>query len=133
MTEERTRPIDGTQLAIVHGLAEGHYTPADAYEMTEDVNSAMVVTSLVPGRSFSPTHKLVIDIDLPAKLIPSSTEGHFHLYVDHEIEDRKYWKLIHALVDAGLVEQGYLGASEQRGFTAVRLPWVKKQAPDGDL
>lgn len=72
------------------------------------------------------THKLVLDIDLPAKLIPSTTPDHYHLYIDKEIPADKYWDLVQAFVDAGLVEEGYLGASMRRGYTSARLPWVRK-------
>lgn len=72
------------------------------------------------------THKLVLDLDIPAKLIPSSTEGHFHLYIDKEIPAAEYWDLVQAFVDAGLVEPGYQAASERRGYTSARLPWVRK-------
>lgn len=92
---------------------------------TDDVNEAHVTTSKVAGKEN--IHKLVIDLDLPAALIPSSTPGHFHLYVDKEIEERAYFDVLDALANAGLIEQGYLGASQARGFTAVRLPWVRKQ------
>jgi hypothetical protein len=108
---------------VVPGIDAG-YVPADQYRETVDVAEATVTTSRVAGKVG--VHKLVIDLDLPAQLIPSSTPGHFHLYVDHEIDESAYFALLAALEAAGLIEPGYLGASEARGFSAVRLPWVKK-------
>jgi hypothetical protein len=46
-------------------------------------------------------HAPVLDIDVPAYLVPSSTPGHSHLYI-------------------------YVKASIRRRHTAVRVPWLKK-------
>lgn len=74
----------------------------------------------------------VIDLDIPCRLIPSSTEGHFHLYIDKAVLIDDYWHLIDAMVEAGLVEPGYANASKARGYTAARLPWVKKATTTGE-
>ncbi len=100
---------------------------------TQDLDEAQVITSRVDVVGEA-THKLIIDLDLPAQLIPSSTPGHFHLYVDKEIPDAAWQTLMYALAAAGLIEPGYMRASIARGFTAVRLPWVKKpDATESDL
>jgi len=39
---------------------------------------------------------------------------------------RKLGALLVALAEAGVIEEGYLKASLERGHTALRLPWVKK-------
>lgn len=31
-----------------------------------------------------------------------------------------------AMRDAGILEEGYVAASRMRGYSAIRLPWVKK-------
>lgn len=82
------------------------------------------------SKRYKTTHALVIDIDHPSWLVASSTPGHFHLYVDVPggIPWAQYHKLLTALADAGVVEQGYAGASIRRGHSDVRLPWVKKEA-----
>lgn len=68
-----------------------------------------------------PMHKPVIDIDLPCQLVQSSP-GKFHLYIDHEVAEAAYWKLLEAFVTAGIVEDGYVSASRRRGYSAVRHP-----------
>ena len=98
------------------------------YEATLDVNEASVTTSLIAG--LDNMHKPVLDIDMPVKVLPSTTKGHFHLYIDKVMTWGQYKKLLKALAKAGIIETGYVGASEARGFTAVRLPWVKKN--DGE-
>ena len=73
-------------------------------------------------------HSPVLDIDVPHYLIPSSTEGHSHLYIDVPMPWDKYVKLLEVLADCGIIEPGYLRASLARGFTAVRLPHIKKDS-----
>lgn len=71
-------------------------------------------------------HRPVLDLDLSAKLLPSSTPGHFHLFIDSPMQWDVYVNLLEALAEAGIVEPGYVKASIERGHTAVRLPWVRK-------
>ncbi len=92
--------------------------------ITSDIESANLITSMTEANVMR--HKVVVDLDLPAKLIPSSTPGHFHLYIDHEMDTTAYFTLLKALAKAGIVEAGYYNASEKQGHTAVRLPWIKK-------
>lgn len=72
------------------------------------------------------SHALLLDLDIPAWLVPSSTEGHSHLYVDAKIPTSAYFALLDALADAGVIQRGYANSSKHRGGTALRLPWVKK-------
>lgn len=75
---------------------------------------------------FKGTHAPVLDIDMPAYLIPSSTPGHSHLYIDHPMSWRAYKQLLKALAKAGILEKGYVKASIRRKHTAVRVPWRQK-------
>lgn len=129
MSEKHESPMPGQIYQTVQDLTA--YDAETGRYATDDIDEAQVITSLVdrPGTVVGETHKLIIDLDLPAQLIPSSTEGHFHLYVDKEIPDAAWQTLMYALAAAGLIEPGYMRASITRGFTAVRLPWVKKEQP----
>ena len=71
-------------------------------------------------------HAITIDLDVPARLVPSSTEGHSHLYIDVPISWDEYDRILRALADAGIVEQGYAKAAITRKQTYLRPPWVKK-------
>lgn len=104
-----------------------------------DLNEANVVTSIAgdwqDGRlSATPDdyrkryHFPVLDIDVPARYVPSSTPGHGHLYIDKLLNWRQYEELLRVLGKVGIIEEGYAGASIARGHTAVRLPWVGKAA-----
>lgn len=74
-------------------------------------------------------HMVVLDIDHEAWLVKSSTPGHYHLYIEVPggIEGRKYELMLHAMAAAGVLEGGYVKASVSRGYSSVRLPWVKKK------
>jgi hypothetical protein len=113
-------PLEGQALAVAD--LEAAYDPDRA--ITTDTAEGNVITSLVAGTN---RHKPVLDLDLPAKLLPSSTPGHFHLFIDKEMSWETYEQLLRALADAGLIEPGYVSASQSRGYTAVRLPWIRKK------
>jgi len=115
----REIPLAGQALVVAE--LDGAYDAERT--VTADVEAANLITSRVAGTGM---HKPVLDIDLPATLLPSSTPGHFHLFIDHEMPWETYVELLEALVKAGLVEPGYMNASRDRGYTAVRLPWVRK-------
>lgn len=74
-------------------------------------------------------HAVLLDLDVPAWLIPSSTEGHSHLYIDVACTEEDYFNLLDALNRCGVIEHGYAVASKKKGGTYLRLPWVKKELP----
>lgn len=90
-----------------------------------DLESADIVTSEVASGDGT-RHKVVIDVDFPIVVLDSATPGHHHLFIDKELGWEEYLELLRVLVKVGIVEDGYLGASEHRGFTGVRLPWIGK-------
>lgn len=90
------------------------------------VGEATVVTS--QSVYSGDTHYPVIDLDIPARLIPSSQPNHYHLYLDTPVTWGKFVTVLEAMADAGIVEPGYVAASKERGHTCVRLPWIDKYA-----
>lgn len=94
-------------------------------ELMQD--DAEVVTSDIIGRPGK--HTIMLDLDVPATLVPSTTPGHSHLYIDVPVDWDNYQILLDALALAGVVERGYVLASKARGFSALRLPWVRKRKP----
>lgn len=104
--------------------------PGPEPEVVNDLTKANLISSIDPGSTPgdpAATHRPVLDIDFPAALVPSSTPGRFHLYLDIEIKDADYWPMLEALAAAGVLEPGYVRACQSRGYTSVRLPWIKKQ------
>ena len=93
---------------------------------TEELDKAEVVTSEVAEGAYKGLHRPILDIDLAATIIPSSTFGHGHLYINHTLTWGQYEKLLNVLAEVGIIEEGYARASIERQHTAVRLPWVRK-------
>lgn len=81
---------------------------------------------LVSSELANGAHAPVLDIDVPHALVPSSTPGHSHLYLDVPMKWRQYKKLLRAMAKAGVIEKGYMKASISRGHSAARVPWLKK-------
>ncbi|WNT44357.1 hypothetical protein SEA_MABODAMACA_39 [Microbacterium phage Mabodamaca] len=140
MTETRTPPLPGMVWESIPTIdGEPDYSESSIRNFTDDLDKATVITSRVAGQTptlqkykdagYVPRHKVILDLDLPAKLVPSTTEGHFHLYIDHEVDWEDYQDLLVALERCGLVETGYVNASLARGHTAARMPWVQKGEP----
>lgn len=134
-----TNPFPGQRLEWVDFKADVPYEVDRPSELTNDQGQATCVTSrirgmLVDGQELflsGELHRPVLDIDIPIKVVPSSTPGHFHLFIDHFMEWKDYEKLLWALAAAGIIEEGYVHASVRRGHTSVRLPHVRK--PDAPV
>ena len=84
-------------------------------------NATAVTSELPDGR-----HMPVIDIDLECMLIPSTQEGHFHLYINKPMEWEKFTAILEALEAAGVIGPGYLRYTKKRGYATVRYPGVTK-------
>jgi hypothetical protein len=98
-------------------------------EPARDISEANISTSIredAQPMDSGPMHALLLDLDVPAWLVPSSSQGHSHLYVDVRIPQPKFFALLDALADAGVIQPGYANSSKGRGGTALRLPWIKK-------
>lgn len=135
--DDMTPPINGTVLGKVEGLddpvGEDDYEGERRYvELGTSVEDSNIITSreveatdaeIENGDTY---HRIVLDIDVPVKVVPSSTEGHSHLYIDVPIHWGDYQELLYALVTAGVLEEGYVEASIREGYTSARLPWIKK-------
>jgi hypothetical protein len=91
----------------------------------DSLAKANIVSSKVRGSE--DRHILALDIDFPAMLIPSSTEGHFHLYVDKEMSWPQLELVLETLAYAGVIEGGYAKASISRRHTSLRTPWTSKE------
>ena len=114
----------------VHELAKLQVKMDDEY-LNETVpvdrlDEAEVITS--KSKVFDNIHRPILDIDFPVDVIPSSTVGHYHLYIDKKLTWEQYKKLLFVLAEVGIIEEVYLNASIDREFTSVRLPWVNKHA-----
>ena len=81
-----------------------------------------MVQPRVRGLRSQSIHLPLLDLDYSAKLIPSKTPGHFHLYLNKPIKWRTYKRFLRAMWKAGLLERGYYVMSKKRGQAFVRVP-----------
>lgn len=133
----RKHPFPGNVLQTVSAFASPDVNDDEAgRRFTTRLPEAAVVTSLFNeldkdvdeiGTGHASAHRPVLDIDFPVHVIPSTTPGHYHLYLDIPMSWETYSELLIALAKAGVIEHGYESASKRRGFTAVRVPWVEKK------
>lgn len=98
---------------------------------TTNWDEATLVTSQLRETEDQPdNHNLhwpVLDLDLPTILLPSSTNGHYHLVIKHAISWDEYVVLLETLSSMGIIEQGYANVSITRGYSAIRRPGVTKE------
>jgi hypothetical protein len=106
----------------VDQLEGNEYDPSKEGRDSAPIGESNVTTSMLVDGG----HTLVLDIDVPAVLVPSSTPGHSHLFIDVAMGWPAYSKLLDVLAEVGVVQPGYVSASVARGYTSVRLPWVRK-------
>jgi hypothetical protein len=90
----------------------------------ETPEGSNLISSEIKGTT---RHRILLDIDFPAALIPSSTPGHSHLYIDKQLTQDEMEKLVFTLHEVGLLADG--NANQWHKFKAqfLRLPWVKKE------
>lgn len=125
LLEQLPEFVRSHQLATIPEAESAEDDYESEHVRTEDIAGADIVLSFDKETG---QHRPVLDIDFPLHTVPSSTPGHFHLYLDKPMPWAKYKRLINALADAGIIEDGYASVSLDRKYTSVRLPWVKKTA-----
>jgi hypothetical protein len=96
-------------------------------DLTEEAN--VVSSNLAVKSDWDDTkyHAVLLDLDVPAYLVPSTQTGHSHLYIDLSVPEERYFDLLDALAACGVIEHGYASASKKKGGTFLRLPWIKKE------
>lgn len=83
--------------------------------------------NLVSSLCVDGKHRPALDIDVPCELIPSSTEGHAHLYFPTvSLSWEQYQKLLTVLAECKIIEKGFSDMSIKSGQSLLRLPGVKK-------
>lgn len=104
--------------------------PGDAaeYVRKEPVPEGDLESAELIGSQIKNDHWAVIDVDVPIHIEPSTTPGHFHLYIQEPLGWGNYQELLEALRFVRLVEHGYVEATKSHGQSFVRLPWIKKES-----
>lgn len=76
--------------------------------------------NLVGSQAADGAHWPILDLDLPCRLEPSRTPGHYHLFIDRPITWELFVPILEALTAAGIVEQGFLKATLARQCAFAR-------------
>lgn len=84
---------------------------------------ANLISSAVVGRE---THCPVIDIDHRVYILPSTTPGNSHLYIDKDISWDGYKKILDAFLEVGLIQKAWYDDAIACKMSFVRPPWVSK-------
>lgn len=103
-------------------------------QMSEDETSTRVQVgpdgfgaNAYGSRMDNGSHLVMLDIDIPVHVIPSSTPGHCHLVFEKRVSWDSYVQLLGLLSELGIIEHGYASLMMERGQAFLRLPGVKKQ------
>lgn len=111
--------------------------PDDKRPQPSPGEADLATANLISSEVAEDRHLPVIDFDFPARVIPSSTEGHGHLYIEKEMTWAQYKALLDGLLAAGLIQEGWHRGALRDTRSYVRLPHVvKRDAVDkrgGDL
>lgn len=83
--------------------------------------------NLMSSRTTDGRQMPIIDLDYNFELVPSSTEGHYHLMLNVPMGRIRFTALMLVLWWTGVVEMGYAVWSIRRMGNFVRLPGIEKK------
>lgn len=114
------------QVSGISELFGGSDDPSGEVEklVAAPLSESNLVCSRIAG--LPDMHIPVLDLDMDAMLIESSTPGHHHLFIDRPMTWESYVKLLDVLAEVGILEPGYVSVSKKRRMTQVRTPWTEK-------
>ena len=93
--------------------------------VVSSLREANLIDSRVPDKPG--IHRPIFDFDgMECTLVPSSTPGNFHLYVEKEVEWEKWLKVLESMAEAGLIQWGFYRLSKLRGASFARKPGIVK-------
>lgn len=84
-------------------------------------------SNLISSMTYDGKHMPIIDLDFPHHYVPSTHEGHGHLYLDRAISRWRWVILMIGLYIGRQIELGYFIWSLRRGANFVRIEGVDKQ------
>jgi hypothetical protein len=102
-----------------------HLDQADIYS-SEIKGSEKMQTDPFSQARMVYRHMVALDLDIPAVLVPSSTEGHHHLLIDVDLSEHDYMGLLKHLGELGIIEKGYAEICTKRKASHLRAPWRSK-------
>lgn len=96
------------------------------YVQVLEPEANLISSRIVTAPDEPDLHAPVIDIDVPCRLVESSTRGHHHLYIDKMMTWDQYRYMLRSMASAGVVEWGFYNAAVLKKHTLVRKPGVIK-------
>lgn len=130
---EKPPPCKRSLWTVTRWAGNGDYTPNQFRAPKNEAEANVLGSQLEQNDPREPVmHAPTIDIDHECRVVPSSTPGHYHLYIDKRMTWRSYKRLLKAMVRAGIVEKGYYNAAIKSKQTMVRKPGVTKQPIEVD-
>jgi hypothetical protein len=119
--------VDGFHYAVTDFSRGGSSRDIESQRNATTKVERLADANLVGSRDYMGKHCPVLDLDVPALLVPSSTVGNNHLYIRKPMSWHHYTMLLQTLCYVGLLEDGYVGASlNVHEQTFARTPWTKK-------
>lgn len=127
------RNID-TLYAVATGRKTYHQSDMELYQRHNEMGRArseadLDRANLVSSEVRTGVHMPVIDCDYGIQAVASSSPGHYHLYIDRELTWDQYKALLDGFKKAGLIEEGWYNNALRDKRSYVRLPHIKKRAP----
>jgi hypothetical protein len=77
-------------------------------------------------------HSLMLDLDTTHYYLPSSSHGHGHLVFNTHLSFDAIVEILTVLNKHGIVQDGVLEATKDRGYISLRPPGVDKHNPEDD-
>ena len=124
--EEVEAPAQPPERLYFHGADVNVPLPGHRFDRSPRIQVPEEEANLISSKTESGRHAPALDLDLPSRLVPSSTPGHYHLYVDVELSWPRYVILLLGLTLSGLMGPSYFAHSLRRRMTLVRKPGVRK-------
>jgi hypothetical protein len=120
--------VRGMHSAVVDFETDSEEFATDNPQKIREDHTALAESNSVGSKVIlsSNMHKPVLDLDMDAMLLPSTTPKHHHLYINAEMTWHEYSLLLNVLGHVGILQAGYVRASHARGESFVRLPWIRK-------
>jgi len=78
-------------------------------------------SNLISSLTDKGTHMPALDIDFPCRLEPSSTPGHFHLYLEKEMDEVDYLDLLNDLEKYEILEPAFVDCAIKEKKTFLRF------------
>jgi len=95
----------------------------------DEANAYSSVSTWTKHAGDKTEHRVLLDLDSgSARLIPSSTPGHFHLVLSNPVTWVDYLELLRLLVRMGIIEPGFAELTEARGQAFLRMPGERKES-----